>query len=146
MGQGYIPLKAAKKYDYTTVDDKTEVTLFDPEKFEETASLNFSGDTVSVNSDIPNTKVLVNGKESGESISENTVFGPVKDGIKLQGLAEFPWGEGKSEAVTVQSETTEEYNLTPNPIVNDEMKEKIKSLINDFAKNRNEAKAKKRCK
>lgn len=52
-------------------------------------------------------------------------------------------GEGKSEAVTVQSETTEEYNLTPNPIVNDEMKEKIKSLINDFAKNRNEAKAKK---
>ncbi|WP_396278736.1 TcaA 3rd/4th domain-containing protein, partial [Bacillus paralicheniformis] len=143
FGPGVYTIKGSKKYDYTTVDDKTEVTLFDPEKFEKTASLNFSGDTVSVNSDIPNTKVLVDGKESGESISENTEFGPVKDGIKLQGVAEFPWGEGKSEAVTVQSDTTEEYNLTPNPIVNDDMREKLKSQINDFAKDRNEAKVKK---
>ncbi|MEK5097112.1 MULTISPECIES: TcaA 3rd/4th domain-containing protein [Bacillus] len=143
FGPGVYTIKGSKKFDYTTVDDKAEVTLFDPKDFEATASLDFSGETVSVNSDIPNTKILVNGKESGETISENTDFGPVKDGIKLQGVADFPWGEGKSETVTVNSATNEEYNLTPKPIVNNDMEENLKSLINDFAKNRNEAKVKK---
>ncbi|MEK5501021.1 TcaA 3rd/4th domain-containing protein [Bacillus sp. FSL M8-0168] len=143
FGPGVYTIKGSKKFDYTTVDDKAEVTLFDPKDFEATASLDFSGETVSVNSDIPNTKILVNGKESGDTISENTDFGPVKDGIKLQGVADFPWGEGKSETVTVNSATNEEYNLTPNPIVNNDMEENLKSLINDFAKNRNEAKVKK---
>ena len=142
FGPGVYALEGQKKFDYTTVNDETTVTLFDEEDFEEEANLSFSGETITLNSDIPNTTLLVNGKKSDETISEGTEFGPVKGGITIQGVADFPWGKGKSKKVVVKDDASS-YDVTPNPIVNDDMKNNIKVVINDFAKNRITAKVEK---
>ncbi|NPC93502.1 hypothetical protein HOO54_14970 [Bacillus sp. WMMC1349] len=143
-GPGVYKAEGKKKFEYTSVSDESEVTLFDLDDFEDTVSLNFSGHTVNVSSSIPNTELLVNGKKTGTQIKETTSFGPVKDGITLQGAVEFPWGEGKSELVKIGStESYKGYDLTPDPIVNHDVKDNIKTAINDFAKNRISAKSSK---
>ncbi|WP_445662399.1 TcaA 3rd/4th domain-containing protein [Bacillus sp. FSL W8-0645] len=150
-GPGVYEVKGEKKFNYTTVKDEEEFTLFDANSFEKKVSLTFSGDNVGVSSSIPNTEIIVNGKGTGEKIEKGTTFGPVKDGITLQGRAEFPWGEGKSKEYEVKVEedtdsssffggSKEQYDLTPNPIIDKTFKENIKQEINDFAKQRVEAK------
>lgn len=149
-GPGVYKVKGKKKFNYTTVNDEEEITLFDADSFEKTVSLNFSGDNVDVSSSMPNTEIVVNGKGTGEKIEEGTTFGPVKDGITLQGKAEFPWGVGKSKEYEIKVEedtdsssfggSTNQYDLTPNPIIDKTFKENIKQVINDFAKQRVEAK------
>lgn len=49
---GVYILKGQKRFDYPTVKDETKVTLFYHGDFKETASLNFSSETVTVSSDI----------------------------------------------------------------------------------------------
>ncbi|MFP3752119.1 TcaA 3rd/4th domain-containing protein, partial [Bacillus altitudinis] len=150
-GPGVYDIKGEKKFNYTTVNDEEEFTLFDADSFEKTVSLNFSGNNVDVSSSIPNTEIVVNGKGTGEKIEEGTTFGPVKEGITLQGKAKFPWGEGKSKEYEVKVEedtdtssvfggSTNQYDLTPNPIIDKAFKENMKQVINDFAKQRVEAK------
>lgn len=140
-GPGVYEVKGKKDFEYITVSDEDKLILFDFEDFEGTASLDFSGQTVNITSSVPNTELVVNGKKTGQQIDEYSSFGPVKDGIALQGLVEFPWGEGRSKEVKVNTSSSSSYDLTPNPIVNDEVKENIKAIINDFAKNRIAAKA-----
>ncbi|MCY8232278.1 TcaA 3rd/4th domain-containing protein [Priestia endophytica] len=135
FGPGTYTLEGQKKFDYTTVKDSNEFTLFDDDDFEETESLTFSGETVTVSSDVPNTTLMINGEKEGEEFTRNTEFGPVKDGIKLQGIVKFPWGEGKSKEVTVDS-NKQSYEITPDPIVNKKTKEDVKKTINEFAKNK----------
>ncbi|MFS0656451.1 TcaA 3rd/4th domain-containing protein [Bacillus sp. 179-C3.3 HS] len=152
FGPGVYEIKGEKKFDYTTVSDEEKFTLFDGTSFEETVTLNFSGENVNISSSVPNTEIVVNGKGTGEKIEEGTTFGPVKDGISLQGKAEFPWGESKSKEYKVKVEedndddsflgfsgSTNGYDLTPSPINNKTMKNNVKQVINDFAKQRIEA-------
>lgn len=133
FGPGVYVIKGQKNFDYVTVKDQKKVTLFDIDDFEETASLNFSGETVPVSIDIPTT-LLVNGKKTKE-IEDDVQFGPVKDGITLQGVTEFPWGKGKSELQKVEIKSKKQYNLAPNPIVDETIKKQITTVINDFYKN-----------
>ncbi|MED3603359.1 TcaA 3rd/4th domain-containing protein [Bacillus subtilis] len=145
-GPGVYKVKGQKKFEYTSVSDERNLTLFDPDDFEETANLDFSGDTVNIASSVPNTELMVNGKKTGKQVEEDSSFGPVKEGMILQGVAHFPWGEGKSQEVKVKtgtSNSSQSYDLTPNPVTNNEVRENIKSTINDFAKNRIAAKASK---
>ncbi|MEW5552156.1 hypothetical protein ABGT22_19830 [Peribacillus frigoritolerans] len=143
FGPGVYAIKGKKNFDYITVKDQTKVTLFDidDEDFEETASLNFTGETVPVSVDIPIT-LSVNGKETQE-IKDDVEFGPVKDGITLQGVTEFPWGKGKSEPQKVEINSEKQYNLAPNPIVDETIKKQITTVINNFYKNSIAAKVKK---
>ncbi|MBU8656839.1 MULTISPECIES: TcaA 3rd/4th domain-containing protein [Bacillus] len=151
FGPGVYEIKGEKKFNYTTVNDEKKFTLFDADSYEKTISLNFTGDNVDVSSSMPNTEILVNGKGTGEKIEKGTTFGPVKEGITLQGRAEFPWGEGKSKEYEVKVEedtdsssffggSKEQYDLTPNPIIDKAFKDNIKQEINDFAKQMVEAK------
>ncbi|GLI90658.1 MULTISPECIES: TcaA 3rd/4th domain-containing protein [Bacillus subtilis group] len=142
-GPGVYSLKGSKKYDYTTVDNEKEIVLFDPEDFDESVSLDLSGETINVSSEIPHTKLIVNGKVAQDEINEEDSFGPVADNITIQGASTFPWGEGKSKEIKVKGNNDDEYDITPSPIVNDDMKNTVKSLINSFAKNRVAAKEKK---
>lgn len=135
---GSYTVEGHKEYDYTTVKNQLDVTLFDPEDFEETVSLDLSGETVSVSSETPNTVLYVNDEKSEKTFHDETEFGPVKDGITLKGVAEFPWGKGESKPVTIGKDDSsdETYDLTPQPITKDKMQKNIKSVINKFAKNR----------
>lgn len=138
---GIYTINGQKKYDYTTVQDETTVTLFDIEDFSETASLTLNGRTVTVSSKIPNTKLLVNGKNVNKNIYKGVELGPVKKGLTLQGVVRFPWGKGKSETKTIE-DAENEYILTPSPVTDDSMKENIVSVINNYAKNYIKAKVK----
>ncbi|MEC2077941.1 TcaA 3rd/4th domain-containing protein [Metabacillus fastidiosus] len=142
FGPGVYTIEGEKKFDYTTVNDKTTISLFHFEEFNSNAKLNFTGDNVYLKSSTPNTSVLINGENSDLTVTESMEFGPVKDGITLQGTVEYPWGEGKSEKLKING-SNKSFDLTPNPIVNDEMKNKIKTVVNEFAKNKLTAKVKK---
>jgi len=135
VGPGIYTIKGQKDYDYTTVTDEKEVTVFDMEDFEETITLNVSGDTVSLNSNTPNTVLYVNGDQSDIIIEKDSSFGPVREGITLKGVAEFPWGVGESEEITIE-EDIDSYDLTPKTITSDDTKNEITEIINEFAQNR----------
>ncbi|MGG3102057.1 hypothetical protein ABEP12_02020 [Bacillus velezensis] len=141
-GPGLYSLKGSKKYDYTNVDNEKEVVLFDLKNFNKVVNLDLSGETINVSSELPHTKLLVNGKLAEDDVHEEESFGPVADNISIQGLATFPWGEGRSAKIKVKG-NNDNYNITPSPITSDEMKDKVKSLINSFAKNRVAAKERK---
>ncbi|XRL90205.1 TcaA second domain-containing protein [Bacillus subtilis] len=77
-GLGVYKVKGQKKFEYTSVSDERNLTLFDPDDFEETANLDFSGDTVNIASSVPNTELMVNGKKTGKQVEEDSSFGQLK--------------------------------------------------------------------
>ncbi|XIH46935.1 hypothetical protein C1N65_28395 (plasmid) [Priestia aryabhattai] len=137
VGPTIYSVEGKKEFDFGTVKDSKEVILFDPKNFEESAKLNLSGNAVTVNSQIANTELLVNGDKSKEDISKETNISPIKDGTTLQGVVNFPWGEGKSKVVKIESNSkSKKYDLTPNPIFDENTKVDVKTAINDYATDR----------
>ncbi len=146
FGPGVYTIKAEKKYEYTTVENETTVTLFEPEDFERTATLDLTGETVTVTSNMPNTALLVNGKKVDVTIEGSAEFGPVVDGLELEGEAELPWGTVKSPKVTIGDESENAnhgtLNITPNPASDKKVQDVLVKTINDFYKSTINAKVK----
>ncbi|WP_010532493.1 TcaA 3rd/4th domain-containing protein [Lentibacillus jeotgali] len=153
FGPGVYTVEGKKDFDYTTVQDTAEVTMFDPEDFEETASLNLEGETVQVESDIPNTYLMLNGERQDVNLSDQNSFGPVEDGLEIQGVKEFPWGtlksdpqeissseENQEEETSVFNSNDEGYDLTPK-VLTEDMQEQVKTIINGYAKQSIQAKS-----
>ncbi|MEH6867848.1 TcaA 3rd/4th domain-containing protein [Priestia megaterium] len=144
VGPTLYSVEGKKTFDFGTVKDNKEVILFDPTNFKDSIKLNLSGNAVTVNSSIPDTKLLLNGEKSKNDISKETNVSPIKDGTTLQGVVDFPWGEGKSKVVKIESNSNSKaYDLTPNPIFDKSIKVDVKTAINDFARNRMAARTKK---
>jgi hypothetical protein len=92
--------------------------------------------SVTLETDIANTGVIVDGEKQKQLVSDQLNFGELPVGTTIQGEAYFYWGETISEAVSVQA-GKEMYDITPEiPVLADHRKALISDIIRTFAKER----------
>ncbi|WP_462410835.1 zinc ribbon domain-containing protein [Neobacillus sp. Marseille-QA0830] len=112
---GYYTVEASLKNDYVTLKNKQNVLLTGGDKQEVDAYL--EGKDVTLYSDIDDSglkgKVLLNGKELKVNPFSEQSFGPIlTDGsLKLQVVAQLPWGETKSNEIKID-DTEVEFDLS----------------------------------
>ncbi len=149
FGPGKYQLKATAEYPFAKVESDKSVTVMSLNQFNQDVDLGLEGKQIMIKSTIPNTILLVNGEEVtfdlsivekedgfwGSDEDDGDVFGPISEGVKLQGLAELPWGEAKSKEIEVTDKESN-YNVTPAVFHDKKEKDKVTEIINGYAKNR----------
>lgn len=137
FGPGKYHIWAEAIYEHATTSDEDYFEIINFGSFNEDIELDLKGETVYVFSELPETKLLVNDKDIKIDLDNDFEFGPVSDGLKLQGKTELPWGEAKSKEYIIDIDKEEDnYDLTPLLLKNETERKEIEELINNFGKQR----------
>jgi uncharacterized membrane protein YvbJ len=136
----YIPgtysLKAEYAGDYAKMTSEKEINLFDYNGYAD-VELWLEAMYVSAESNFSDSKVYINGKDSGITVEEFDEFGPVSPGVKVQAVRSFPWGEIKSEEVGLESgKSYYELDLVPE---NNDYKATLKDMLKEYQKSKSES-------
>ncbi|API93096.1 MULTISPECIES: TcaA 3rd/4th domain-containing protein [Virgibacillus] len=152
FGPGEYSFEAAAEYPYADVKNKGEFYVSGVSDFNQAVELGLEGKYIGIASHIPDTKLFINGKDANVNISEldggemndeslfgSTLldhnFGPISEGISLQGVAKMPWGKIKSEEVKITSDT-KSYDLSPKILQDKKAQKKVTELINNYQKDK----------
>jgi uncharacterized membrane protein YvbJ len=108
---GYHKIEGKLKTDFLELAAEEEVLFDDSGRIEqEFIELKADEVTVSLPDDMEgNVRLLINGKDVGVSLTENSTFGPVlTDGsMKLSVEADLPWGKVITDEVPIEDKTVE---------------------------------------
>lgn len=152
FGPGKYSFKATAKYPHSNVKNKGDFNVSGFSDFNQTVELGLEGNYVGIASNIPNTKLFINGKDANVNISDleggemnneslfgsslpDHNFGPVAKGTSLQGVAKMPWGKIKGEEVKITADTNS-YDLTPKILLDKQEQKKVTELINNYHKDK----------
>ncbi|WP_080873856.1 TcaA 3rd/4th domain-containing protein [Oceanobacillus timonensis] len=146
FGPGDYSFVAEGEFPYATIESEGSFSLMNTNSFNQSVDLDLEESIVNISSSIDNTKLLVNGEETGTEIASDeqetstditgdgqgtsVSFGPISEENTLQGVAEFPWGEAQSEEFTVDEET--EYDITPGVLTSEENRDAVTEQINNY--------------
>ncbi|MFC5531485.1 zinc ribbon domain-containing protein [Cohnella yongneupensis] len=130
---GNYEVKVVYEGEYTTLENKQNVSLFPMAEYDDEVLLDLQGDYVYVYSDNASAEIYINGKDIGLKADGNQEIGPIAmDGSNTMYVqAEYPWGSVKSEEQPVSSEEMS-FHIDP---LTDDVKEAIMTSSNDFVKN-----------
>lgn len=135
---GEYDVNLVTHFDYVNQDitRNETVSLFGFEPVTE-KSFFITGDQVKIASSLDGVEVYVNDKPTPFVLGddESEYFYPAfSDGSQtIQGVAKFPWGESRSEAVSITN-LSDSYNLTP-PLL-DQTKEEVLAFVRQFLETR----------
>lgn len=136
---GIYKLKASLKGKYVNLEKSAEVDLVSDVDFSnenkriKDLDLNLDGYEVSVDSNYKDAKLFSSGKDTGLTIKDANIFGPVsKDGsLIIFAKRDFPWGTVKSEEVKVSGQSSIYLKLN---VVNGDVKNTLMETINIYNK------------
>lgn len=138
---GEYDVSLVTHFDYANqeITQNETVSLFGFEPVTENSYF-ISGDQVRITSSLDGVEVYLNDKPTPfvigtkEQSAEDYFYPAFADGSqKLQGVAKFPWGESRSEAVPITN-LSESYSLTP-PL-QDQTKEEVLAFVRQFLETR----------
>ncbi|SDY83936.1 hypothetical protein [Thermoactinomyces sp. DSM 45892] len=134
---GVHHVKTAKSYDFWELTNDKEVAAINEPTGKVEVSLESKGETVSLSSLFPQTKLVINGKDTTKLVTDYEKFGPVakQSGMTVLGETEMPWGIEKSYEREFQT-GTEKYDLTPQTLSTKEARTQVTELINTHVKQR----------
>lgn len=124
------------KGDYATVEDAVDVPLAGPNHTIALSSddLNLEGEMIYPQSNFPEAKFFVNGKDTGQTFDNIDDFGPVSlnGTVRVYAEMDFPWGKAKSKELTLGKDN-DGVDLEIDPIT-DDVKKQIVETVNQYAK------------
>ncbi|MBO1909931.1 hypothetical protein J4G37_34750, partial [Microvirga sp. 3-52] len=147
FGPGQYNLKGHADYGYVTLDDTTDVALFDDKDFNMEIELDLKGEADTFFSSQPNTNLYINDSKINQDIGEKdgVSIQPLVDGLILRAENEFSWGKLVSEELEYTKDMIgqENYNnsdfsvvngvdLTPYIFTDEEGKKEIAQIITGF--------------
>lgn len=137
---GKYIVKAVYTGKYTTIEAENEIDLISDELSDEKVfecDLHLEGKYVYIDTYYYDSKIIINGKDSGLSVDDinREGLGPVDDTTKIQLSRDFPWGNRTSDEVIVGESDT--YIYLEMNTVNDVVQEEIIESINTFLKEDN---------
>ncbi|RAL21902.1 TcaA 3rd/4th domain-containing protein [Thermoflavimicrobium daqui] len=133
---GTYEIKAEKDYPLVKLTKTEMASLYGWQNQFYGKKIELDKESIRLKSGVPGTEVYVNGKSINQTIHDDIYkLEPVSlDGnTKVQGVYEFPWGKGKSKEI-ILSENDNQVDITPNPIVSNELQTQLVELTNKFAK------------
>ena len=128
---GSYRVKGVWESDYITLEDEQNIELFAETEQQKDVQFDFTGSTISIESNVPEAKLFVNGKDTGLLVEEASSFGPVlTDGsLKLHAEYVYPWGNVRSETVRIKDANMVELNLDP---LTEELQEQLMNIGNEY--------------
>lgn len=141
---GKHDVKIAKDYDFWELTAAKEVVALDEPSGKIEVEIKSEGETTDLKSLYPQTKIVINGKQTNKLVKDFQKFGPVsQDGsMTISGETQMPWGVEKSFEENIKGVY---YDLTPQTISGSVRKE-VTNIINNYAKQQLTAKIQKNSK
>lgn len=129
---GLYNIKGVWEAEHVNLENEQTVELFGGTELEEGLTFEFEGQTINIDSNYQDAKLFVNSKDTGLTIEKVNPFGPIVTDGTLNVLAEisFPWGNARSEEVTISSE--DNLTLDINPLT-EELEQTLMDMGNEYA-------------
>lgn len=124
---GVYKIKGSLYSEYGNINTDTEIVLMENKEIQ----LDFPAVNIMVESMFSDSKIFINGKDTGYLVKENIELGPLAtDGsVKIHLEKDFPWGKINSEEVSVSDIPKVTININ---MENDKLKEETKELVSEF--------------
>lgn len=138
---GKHDVKISKSYDFWDLTAVKEVTAIGEPTGKVEVEIKSEGAMIPISSIYPQTKLIVNGKQTNKLVKDHPKFGPVSnDGsMTIQGETELPWGVEKSQEEKLGESYMSSFDLTPTTFTNADARKEVTKIINTYVKQRLES-------